>query len=462
FCNSCYNDPNEIVGAGQKLDLSQSRKAKMPSAKQIKKWGGGMACAGTTKKCTIVDVDHIGSIPGVPVGSSWLYRIGCSEAGVHRPPVGGIAGKSSKPAVSIVMSAGYPEDTDNGDEFIYTGSGGNDLSGNKRTAKSQSFDQELTRSNLSLARTCNARINDKVGATAIDWRKSTPVRVVRSAKLAKHNPKYAPLRGLRYDGCYKLVKYWPEIGVSGHRVWRYLFRRDDAEPAPWTPEGQAYIKGLGLKMEVPEGYEDKDEAMKTEGTAKKGGSRTPKKRRAKGGEVSEQTGNSDSNSKNKRRHVAGGNDAALQSVSVVIQKRYIPSSDVLEIIRLDKANRRSWESLLSKKPVTMQEFLRLMAEEDFMCPVCQDLVKEPVTTECGHNVCLVCLRRSIKSFGPRCPLCRSDISNIVVGGDIGTPKLLVNHFLVCAIKGLIPSYKIDPANLPCPPNQTECANKSGK
>lgn len=41
---------------------------------------------------------------------------------------------------------GYEDDTDNGFEFTYTGSGGRDLSGNKRTAD-QSSDQTLTREN---------------------------------------------------------------------------------------------------------------------------------------------------------------------------------------------------------------------------------------------------------------------------------------------------------------------------
>ena len=36
---------------------------------------------------------------------------------------------------------------DNGDEFFYTGSGGRDLSGNKRTAE-QSCDQVLTKNNM--------------------------------------------------------------------------------------------------------------------------------------------------------------------------------------------------------------------------------------------------------------------------------------------------------------------------
>lgn len=69
-----------------------------------------------------------------------------SEAGVHRPPVAGIHGRDNFGAFSIVLSGGYEDDVDKGDEFLYTGSGGRDLSGNKRTAL-QSCDQKLTRYN---------------------------------------------------------------------------------------------------------------------------------------------------------------------------------------------------------------------------------------------------------------------------------------------------------------------------
>jgi len=46
------------------------------------------------------------------------------------------------------------------------------------------------------------------------------------------------------------VKYWPETGKSGFLVWRYLLRRDDEEPAPWTKEGKDRMKKLGLTMQV--------------------------------------------------------------------------------------------------------------------------------------------------------------------------------------------------------------------
>ncbi|KAJ2739936.1 hypothetical protein GGI20_006025 [Coemansia sp. BCRC 34301] len=135
LCEFCLNNPNVVISGETRLDLSKSRKAKMPSAKQTKNWGGGMACAGTVKSYAIAGNDHIGPIPGVHVGQSWRYRIHLSATGVHRPPVAGIAGTSSTPAVSIVLAGGYPEDEDRGDEFTYTGSGGYDLSRNKRTAK---------------------------------------------------------------------------------------------------------------------------------------------------------------------------------------------------------------------------------------------------------------------------------------------------------------------------------------
>lgn len=96
---------------------------------------------------------------------------------------------------------------DNGDSFTYTGSGGRDLSGNKRTAD-QTSDQRLTRMNLALARCCSASV-DRCGANADDldgqdaWKSGSPVRVVRNEKAGKHSD-YAPAEGNRYDGIYKV------------------------------------------------------------------------------------------------------------------------------------------------------------------------------------------------------------------------------------------------------------------
>ena len=61
-------------------------------------------------------------------------------------------------AYSIVLAGGYEDDEDFGDEFTYTGAGGRDLSGNKRTSE-QAFDQELTKTNLAIAVNCDCPVN---------------------------------------------------------------------------------------------------------------------------------------------------------------------------------------------------------------------------------------------------------------------------------------------------------------
>ncbi|KAF0704134.1 E3 ubiquitin-protein ligase UHRF1-like, partial [Aphis craccivora] len=243
FCPTCKNDENEIVKAGGKL---KATKKKTLASTSKRDWGKGMACVGRTKTCNIVPPNHFGAIPGVEVGTTWLFRVQVSESGVHRPPVGGIHGRDNQGAFSIVLSGGYEDDIDKGDEFMYTGSGGRDLSGNKRTAL-QSCDQQLTRYNRALALNCNVEINDEGGAKAVDWKKGKPVRVVRNYKLRKHS-KYAPEVGNRYDGIYKVTKYYPETGKSGFIIWRFVLKRDDPAPAPWTAKGKKRIAQLGLEI----------------------------------------------------------------------------------------------------------------------------------------------------------------------------------------------------------------------
>ena len=77
------------------------------------------------------------------------------------------------------------------------------------------------------------------------------------------------------------MKYWPEKGQAGFIVWRFLLRRDDPTPPPWTEEGQRRIEEGGWgELKVPENYyenlaeklkkkaaalEDKEESGKSRG-----------------------------------------------------------------------------------------------------------------------------------------------------------------------------------------------------
>ncbi|KAJ1898919.1 hypothetical protein LPJ81_004240 [Coemansia sp. IMI 209127] len=424
YCELCKNDPSAVIMGEKKLDLSKGRKAKMPSANQKKNWGGGMACVGTTKTCTIVPKDHIGPIPGVHVGQVWRYRINVSESGIHRPPVGGIAGSSTKAAASIVLAGGYPEDTDNGDEFIYTGSGGYDLSGNKRMGRVQTFDQELTRQNRSLALACSTPVDEKIGGEAKDWKQSSPIRVCRSYKLSKQHPRFAPREGVRYDGMYRIVKYWKERGVSGFYVWRYLFRRDDPEPSPWTEEGRIHIARLGLRMIGDETNlsRNKDGKRKRDGEA---ASATANESRKKGGIPA---------------HI------------------YKPTLELTELIRLDKANVRLWENMNELQFESESAYLESLSGQMLVCPICQELVQHPCTTSCGHNICCGCLRSSMKNYGAMCPICRGGISDMK---DVDL-KTTVNQNLVNILRALIPSYGKDWISATPPVARPQRARRSGK
>jgi putative restriction endonuclease len=110
----------------------------------------------------------------------------------------GISGSESKGADSIVLSGGYEDDEDLGEEIVYTGHGGRDAESGRQVAH-----QRLTKGNLALAH------------SSIE---GLPVRVIRGENL---DSPYAPPSGYRYDGLYMVDDYWQEEGRSGFRVWRY-------------------------------------------------------------------------------------------------------------------------------------------------------------------------------------------------------------------------------------------------
>ncbi|XP_047126276.1 E3 ubiquitin-protein ligase UHRF1 isoform X1 [Hydra vulgaris] len=411
YCPECKNDGSNVIKAGQKLKES-SKKAKMASAnsKTNRDWGKGMACVGRTKICTIVPSNHFGPIPGVPVGSCWKFRVQASEAGVHRPHVSGMHGRDSEGAYSIVLAGGYEDDTDEGDEFTYTGSGGRDLSGNKRTAE-QSFDQKLTKTNRALAKNCDCPVNDKKGGEAVNWKEGKPIRVIRSYKFAKHS-KFAPEEGIRYDGIYKVVKYWPEKGQSGFIVWRYRLRRDDDSPAPWTKKGKEYIKKMNLEIQYPEGY--------LEGQAKKEAeklnSKVEKNAKRKLNDSQEQDDSSDSNS--------------TKSSPKKLKTAYKVETEFLTLIKDDSKNKKIWDELI-EKPESHQKFLQSV-EDRFVCICCQEVVYQPITIDCGHNTCKPCLQRAFKAGIHSCPSCRFELGNNF--------SMSINVSLSNALKKLFPGY----------------------
>jgi putative restriction endonuclease len=150
-----------------------------------------------------------GPITGIAVGTVFQNRQELADSGIHRPLQAGISGSGQEGADSIVVSGGYEDDSDEGNEIIYTGHGGNDPATKKQVA-----DQELTRQNLALAQSHENNL---------------PVRVVRGAKLRSA---FSPVQGYRYDGLYYVERYWSEPGKSGFLVWRFKLSRDKSTPLP--------------------------------------------------------------------------------------------------------------------------------------------------------------------------------------------------------------------------------------
>ncbi|CAD6238967.1 GSCOCG00008581001-RA-CDS [Cotesia congregata] len=416
YCPECKIHDDLVIKAGEKLRPSK-RKIKPDLKKGQKDWGRGMGCMSRVKDCTIVPTNHKGPIPGTEVGMSWRYRlqvifvfllprIKVSEAGVHRPHVAGIHGRENECAYSLVLSGGYEDDVDNGDEFLYTGSGGRDLSGNKRTA-AQSSDQKLTKMNKALALNCNAQFNNVEGATAINWQEGIPVRVIRSAKLKKyHQAKiYAPEEGFRYDGIYKVVKYFPEKGKRGFLVWRYLLRRDDPNPSPWTSEGKKRIKNLGLRMIE---YDLPSNVLTV-----------------KNMEINDQK----KNLKRKRDKLGKDKNESCSKKPKVIH--YELEENIVKLIDSDKLNKKVWKDCCSLLSEGKMRFINNVIDR-FTCVCCQEIVWKPITTKCLHNICQNCICRSFKADVFTCPVCRHSIKK--------TRLEKINEQLAVTLENLFPGY----------------------
>ena len=148
-----------------------------------------------------------GEPEGVNVGDIYPSRKALIKANLHRSTMHGIDGNGNEGVSAIVMSGGYEDDIDYGDEIIYTGHGGNDPATGKQISD-QSWNDS---GNKGLRR----NITDK-----------KPVRVIRGSN---HNSVFAPSRGYRYDGLYEVVEAWQKVGKSGKKICQFRLVKFDLE-----------------------------------------------------------------------------------------------------------------------------------------------------------------------------------------------------------------------------------------
>ncbi|XP_028988017.1 E3 ubiquitin-protein ligase COP1 [Betta splendens] len=62
---------------------------------------------------------------------------------------------------------------------------------------------------------------------------------------------------------------------------------------------------------------------------------------------------------------------------------------------------------------------------DFVCPICFDMIEEAHMTKCGHSFCFKCIRKSLEDSN-RCPKCNYIVDNV----DQLYPNFLVNELIL--------------------------------
>ncbi len=135
-------------------------------------------------------------------GAEFATRINLAAAGVHRPLRKGISGAQLEGCDSIVVCTGYEDDIDAWHTITYTGEGGR-----SHATRQQACDQSLSSGNRALIHSCEHAL---------------PIRVSRGPMPGSP---YAPEQGYRYDGLYRIARWWTEIGRSGYLIYRFELKK---------------------------------------------------------------------------------------------------------------------------------------------------------------------------------------------------------------------------------------------
>ncbi|CAL0313055.1 unnamed protein product [Lupinus luteus] len=165
----------------------------------------------------------VGATPGIYVGDIFLFRMelcvlglhGQIQAGIDYLP-GSMSSNGEPIATSVIVSGGYEDDLDDGEVIVYTGQGGQE-----KNSFRQASHQKLEGGNLALERSMHYGIEVRV------------IRGVRYEGSASSSGKIYV-----YDGLYKIVDCWFDVGKSGFGVFKYKL---------WRIEGQEKMGSAILK-----------------------------------------------------------------------------------------------------------------------------------------------------------------------------------------------------------------------
>lgn len=169
---------------------------------------------------------RFGHVSDNPVGKIFDTRRALCNARVHTATLAGISGSKNDGAFSIVVSGGYEDDKDDGETLEYTGTGG-------QGSATSSRDDGKTRKSSSSSWGGGPQIEDQSwdhsdnAALRRSYETQRPVRVIRGFKS---DPRFAPSKGYRYDGLYKVTECRNDIGKSGFMICRVVLKREPNQP----------------------------------------------------------------------------------------------------------------------------------------------------------------------------------------------------------------------------------------
>ncbi|KAI3706196.1 hypothetical protein L6452_23775 [Arctium lappa] len=189
----------------------------------------------------------VGAIPGVHIGDVFFFRMELCVVGMHGQAQAGIdyltssqSSNGESIATSVIVSGGYEDDEDAGDVIVYTGHGGQDK--NSR----QVVHQKLEGGNLAMERSMHYGIE---------------VRVIRGFRYEGS----ASGKVYVYDGLYKIVEAWFDVGKSGFGVFKFKLVRmeNQSEMGSATLKFAANLRTRPLEVR-PVGYVSFDISMNKE------------------------------------------------------------------------------------------------------------------------------------------------------------------------------------------------------
>ena len=149
---------------------------------------------------------HFGAVPGIAEGKLFNSRKALVSAGLHRSLQREIDSNGKQGVAAIIVTGGYDDDLDLGDEIIYTGHGGKDPK-TKAQIANQSWEAHGNK------------------GLVVSEEKKLPVRVIREP----HEPSaFAPKSGYAYGGLYQVVDHWDKVDQNGFSVCLFKLKKINA------------------------------------------------------------------------------------------------------------------------------------------------------------------------------------------------------------------------------------------